>query len=221
MPPDIHIAVIGAGAAGLAAAIFAAETRPDLNVVIVDSARTVGAKILVSGGGRCNVTNADVTPKDFHASSHIIKRILKRFNEQATIQWFESLGVALKREPTGKMFPVTNKARSVLTALLGRCTELEIEIKTQHRVQAITKNNQRFHIQTEAGVLTADQVIMATGGKSLPKSGSDGLGWGLAQQFGHTVTQCSPALVPLVLDDSFFHKELSGTSHEVNIHHHH
>ncbi|GJL65273.1 MAG: hypothetical protein NPIRA05_02440 [Nitrospirales bacterium] len=217
MPANTHIAIIGAGAAGLAAAIFAAETRPDLKIVLFDSARSLGAKILVSGGGRCNVTNTVISAKDFHASPRIVERVLKRFTRHDTVQWFESLGVPLKQEATGKMFPVSNKARTVLQALLHRCEELGIEIRTHHRVQAIRKAHRQFQIQTDVEVFTAQRVIMATGGKSLPKSGSDGSGWALIQQLGHTVTECHPALVPLVLSEDFFHKTLSGTSHEARL----
>ena len=217
MTPDIHIAVIGAGAAGLAAAIFAAETHPDLRIGILDGARSIGAKILVSGGGRCNVTNATVTPKDFHAPPRIVQRILKRFNEHDTKKWFESMGVPLKEESTGKLFPITNKARSVLNALIRRCEELGVEIKSRHRVSAITKINNLYFIEHEKGQIVAQRVILATGGKSLPKSGSDGFAWKIAQQLGHTITECYPALVPLVLDSRFFHKELSGTSHDATI----
>ncbi len=217
MSSDCHIAVIGAGAAGLAAAIFAAENYSNLRIVLVDGARTIGAKILVSGGGRCNVTNAAVTSKDFHAPSRIVERILKRFTEHDTRRWLESLGVVLKQEPLGKIFPVTNKSRSVLNSLLRRCDELRIPIKTRHRVTTIEKKNQRFRILTDSGLITAHRVIMATGGKSLPKSGSDGSGWDITRQLGHTVTECYPSLVPFVLHHDFFHKMLSGTSHEVTI----
>ncbi len=217
MPADTHIAIIGAGAAGLTAAIFAAETRPDLKVTIVDSARKIGAKILISGGGRCNVTNALVTAKDFHASPRIVERILKRFDEQDTVRWFESMGVPLKQESTGKLFPSSNKSRSVLNALRQRCETLGVTIKNGHRVTRVTKENLEFSIHTEMGVITADRVILSTGGKSLPKSGSDGTGWTIARQLGHTVTPCFPGLVPLVLHHTFFHQALSGTSHEATI----
>ncbi|MCA9472234.1 MAG: NAD(P)/FAD-dependent oxidoreductase [Nitrospirales bacterium] len=214
MPCRYDLAIIGAGAAGLAAAIFSAETQPGLKVVLVDSAKSLGAKILVSGGGRCNVTNATVTPKDFHAPSRIVERILKRFDEHRTVQWFESMDVSLKQEPTGKIFPVMNKARTVLNALLSRCGALGVQIKTNHRVHSVIKRSQCFAVQTTCGVITARRVIMATGGKSLPKTGSDGSGWDIVRQLGHTVTACYPALVPLVLSDIFFHKTLSGISHQ-------
>ena len=217
MTDQFDLAVIGGGAAGLAAAIFAAEQRPELKIVIVDSAKSVGAKILISGGGRCNVTNVTVTAKDFHAPPRLVQRILKQFDERDTVTWFDSLGVPLKQELTGKVFPASNKARSVLNGLLHRCHELRIPIKTRQRAQNIVTNNQKFLIDTETEKIEAQQTILATGGKSLPKSGSDGSGWNLVRQFGHTVTACYPALVPLVLRNNFFHKTLSGISHDATI----
>ena len=100
------VAVIGAGAAGLAASIFAAEAaqkgdRPQ-RIMLLDGAKTIGAKILVSGGGRCNVTHDVVTPTDFFGNRHIIKNVLAAFSVEQTVQWFSSLGVDLKREETGK-----------------------------------------------------------------------------------------------------------------------
>src|SRR5215208_2962186 len=96
------LAVVGGGAAGLAAAIFAAEAAHSrLRIVVLDGAKTLGAKILVSGGGRCNVTHHEVLPKDFNGSQHIVRNILAAFDVAATIRWFASMGVELKREPTG------------------------------------------------------------------------------------------------------------------------
>jgi len=215
MPSPADIVIIGAGAAGLAAGIFAAETNPELRIVLLDSAKNIGAKILVSGGGRCNVTNQNVTASDFHGNRKIIDRILRRFDEQATIRWFGSLGVPLNIENTRKLFPVSNKARSVLNALLRRCEERSITLLTQHRVQSITQQGPKFSIQHSQGIIRARQVIVATGGRSLPKTGSDGSGWALVQHLGHTVNPTYPALVPLILDDSFFNADLTGISQEV------
>ena len=215
MPTHADIAIIGAGAAGLAAGIFAAETSNNLRIVILDGAKTLGAKILVSGGGRCNVTNQKVNASDFHGNRKVIDRVLRRFNEQATVQWFTSLGVPLHTESTGKVFPVSNKARTVLAALLRRCEELSITLLTQHHVHSITHQQQLFDIQHSQGELQARQLILATGGCSLPKTGSDGSGWDLAQHLGHVIHPTYPALVPLLLDPSFFHADLSGISHDV------
>jgi predicted Rossmann fold flavoprotein len=217
MPQDADIAIIGAGAAGLSAGIFAAETNPSLRIILFDSAKTIGAKILVSGGRRCNVTNQKVTASDFHGNRRIIDRILRRFDKEATIRWFDSLEIPLKTEATGKLFPVSNKARTVLDALLRRSEELSLALLTQHPVQSITYQGKDFLIQHSQGVLQARQLILATGGRSLPKTGSDGSGWDLARHLGHTVTPTYPALVPLLLDPSFFHAALSGISHEVRL----
>src|SRR5215204_6036126 len=105
MPSDPpHLAIVGGGAAGLAAAIFAAQAAPaGFRIVILDGAKTLGAKILIAGGGRCNVTHYEVLPRDFNGSQNIVRNILAAFDVPATIRWFASMGVELRREPTGKL----------------------------------------------------------------------------------------------------------------------
>ena len=218
------VAVIGAGAAGLAASIFAAEAaakgdRPQ-NIVLLDGAKTIGAKILVSGGGRCNVTHDVVTPTDFFGNRHIIKNVLAAFPVPATIDWFASLGVDLKREETGKLFPVTDKARTILTALVDRCHALGVIIHPDHRVTGIDRlpgPQAEFLVHHTHGTLHARKVILATGGRSIPKSGSDGFGYTIAHRLGHPVTATVSALVPLILEDTMFHMHLSGLSQDVGL----
>jgi predicted Rossmann fold flavoprotein len=216
------VVVIGAGAAGLASSIFAAEAAAksdhELKIVLLDSAKTIGAKILVSGGGRCNVTHDVVMPTDFFGNRHIIKNVLAAFPVQSTIDWFASLGVGLKREETGKLFPMTDKATTILTALVNRSQELGVTICSDHRVTDIEPSTGLgFVLRHNRGTLYARRVILATGGWSIPKSGSDGFGFTLARRFGHHVTAAVPALVPLVLEDTMFHKTLSGLSQEVEL----
>jgi predicted Rossmann fold flavoprotein len=208
------IAIVGAGAAGLTAAIFAAQSNPALRVVCLDGAPRVGAKILVAGGGRCNVTHDVVTPADFNGPQPVVRNVLRAFNEQRTIAWFASLGVQLKCEQTGKLFPVTDDAHTVLTALLDRCHSLCVDIRTRHRVTAIERG---FVVHHEQGELAAKRVILATGGRSLPRSGSDGFGYTLATSLGHTVTRTWPALTPLKLDPAMFHASLSGLAVDVEL----
>jgi predicted Rossmann fold flavoprotein len=221
--PTCDIAIIGAGAAGLAAAIAAAERAQAagaLQILLLDGAHTIGAKILVSGGGRCNVTHEAVTPADFFGNRHIIKNVLAAFSVGDTIKWLSSMGVELKREETGKLFPVTDKSRTVLNALVDRCHKLGAAICLDHRVHAIenvTGTEAGFRIHHTHGILLAKTIILATGGRSIPKSGSDGFGYELARRLGHQVTATVPALVPLVLDDRMFHKTLSGLSQEVEL----
>ncbi|ULA62638.1 MAG: NAD(P)/FAD-dependent oxidoreductase [Nitrospira sp.] len=217
------LAIVGAGAAGLAAAIFAGEAaKPSgsRSIVVLDGAKTIGAKILVSGGGRCNVTHDVITATDFFGNRRIIKNVLAAFSAGDTIAWFASLGVELKCEETGKLFPVTDKARTVLNALVERCRELGVTISPDHRVATIDRlpdSGAGFVIHHNHGALTAGRVILATGGRSIPKSGSDGFGYELARRLGHHVTLTAPALAPLVLNDAMFHQALSGLSQEVEL----
>ena len=224
-PVPADLVVVGAGAAGLAAGIFAAESarpRGPLRIVVLDGATKIGAKILISGGGRCNVTHEQVTPGDFNGSPHIVRHILAAFGVEATRRWFGTLGVELKREATGKLFPVTDQARTVLQALLDRCGALGVTLRVRHRVEEVTvqtggSGTPSFLIRHEQGVLSARGVILATGGRSLPKTGSDGAGWTMVRRLGHAVTPTYPALVPLVLAPGMFHAELSGVSQEVEL----
>ncbi len=217
--PRCDIAIVGAGAAGLAAAIFAAESTPPQrrSIVVLDGARSVGAKILVSGGGRCNVTHDEVRPEDFNGSPKIVRNILAAFDEKQTVQWFESLGVRLKREETGKLFPVSDSARSVLAALLRRAEDLGVQLLSDRRVRGVTRVEDGFAIAHSHGELHAARLVLATGGRSLPKTGSDGTAYAFAQTLGHTITDTHPALVPLVLDAAFFHAEISGLSHPAEL----
>lgn len=212
------IAIIGGGAAGLAAAIFAAQTAGvgARQIVVLDSASKIGAKILISGGGRCNVTHHVVHPEDFSGSRNIVRNILAAFDAPAAVRWFESLGVHLKREDTGKLFPVTDRARTVLEALLNRCAALRVSVLTDHRVTDVVASEHGFRMQHTHGALHARRVIMASGGCSLPRTGSDGSGWDIVRRVGHSVTATYPALVPLVLGDGF-HAELSGVSVPVEL----
>ena len=201
------VAVIGAGAAGLMASIFAA--RGGARVVALDGAKKLGAKILIAGGGRCNVTHDVVHASDFNGSRNAIAKILRTFDVPATIAFFADLGVTLKREDTGKLFPTTDKARTVLDALLRAAAD--VEIRTGYKV---TKVERGFVINDE---LHARKVILATGGRSVAKTGSDGSGYALAKALGHTVTNVFPALVPLMLPEDHPLTTLSGLSVEAEL----
>jgi len=222
---DYEIAIIGAGAAGLTAAIFARRAAPDARIVLLDGAKRIGAKILISGGGRCNVTHDVVTPADFNGNRNAIAKVLRTFTVGETVAWFAEMGVALKREETGKLFPVTDKARTVLEALLRECEG--VEIRTEHRVESCGRE---AHVSrpahsgpsltlgmTDGSAISARRVILATGGRSVPKTGSDGHGYAIARSLGHTTTEIFPALVPLVVEEGHWLTSLSGTSAEVEL----
>jgi predicted flavoprotein YhiN len=135
---DLDIVIVGAGAAGLATAIFAARAAPSLRVRCLDGARHVGAKILVSGGSRCNVTNSVVTERDFWGGApRLIARVLRAFPAARAVEFFAELGVPLHEEEHGKLFPDSNQARTVLEALLDEARRRGVTIDTGARVTGL------------------------------------------------------------------------------------
>ncbi|HVZ23200.1 MAG TPA: NAD(P)/FAD-dependent oxidoreductase [Vicinamibacterales bacterium] len=217
MTDTADVLVVGAGAAGLATAIAAGRSSPQLRVRCVDGARTIGAKILVSGGSRCNVTNRVVTERDFWGgSSRVVARVLRAFPSARAVEWFASLGVALHEEEDGKLFPDTNSSRTVLDALVREAAAAGVHIHAPARVEDIRRDAERFVVATSAGTFDSAAVVLATGGRSLPKSGSDGFGYELARRLGHGHVATTPALVPLVLA-SGPHASLSGVTHDAEL----
>lgn len=236
------IAIVGAGAAGLFAAIWAGRTLRQLGlsgasesasrhprIIALDGARKLGAKILVAGGGRCNVTHHAVDESAYAGSSrNAIRNVLRAFPVARTVEFFAELGVQLKREETGKLFPTTDDAHTVLDALLAECSRVHAELRHPWRVHRIERigesgepspdgNAPRFliHAAPDSGhpPLQARTLILATGGMALPKSGSDGAGYAFARGLGHTITPLvTPALVPITLDPACFLRELSGVT---------
>ena len=206
------LAIVGAGAAGLATAIFAAREAPGRRIAAFDGAHSLGAKILVSGGGRCNVTNTVVGEADFNGGSRpVIRRVLRALSVEQTRELFRELGVPLHEEPGGKLFPVTNRARTVLDALVSETLGRGVCLRLGHRVTAVTRGDGGFLLQTSQGEYRARRLVLASGGLSLPKTGSDGTGYALARSLGHSIVPTSPALVPLLLEGAF-HAALSGVS---------
>ncbi len=211
------IAVVGAGAAGLATAIFAVRRGVRGPIVVFDGARRPGAKILVSGGTRCNLTNAMVTEADYGGSPrHLVRRVLRGFGVAETVAFFREIGVTLREERDGKLFPVEGGSRAVLGALLAEAERLGVTLRAGERVVSIDPDREGFRLRTSLGTAAARRLVLATGGLSLPKTGSDGEGLGLAAALGHSVVPTTPALVPLVLAGSF-HVPLSGVSHQATL----
>jgi predicted Rossmann fold flavoprotein len=214
---EVDLAIVGAGAAGLATAIFLRRSNRDVRVAVLDSARLPGAKIVISGGGRCNVTNAVVTEQDFWGGKRsVIRRVLRAFSVEETIDFFEGLGVALKEEPGGKMFPVTDRSRDVSQALLRELERCGAQLLTGRRVTAVTRHANAFQLESTGGPVNARCVVLATGGRSLPKTGSDGGGYAIAASLGHSIVPTTPALAPLTLAEDA-RPDLSGVSHDVSL----
>jgi predicted Rossmann fold flavoprotein len=215
---SFDVVIVGAGAAGLATAIFARRLNPSRSVLLLDSAARPGAKILVSGGSRCNVTNVAVSERDFSGGKPtIIRRILRAFSAADAVAWFASLGVPLHEEAHGKLFPDTNRSRDVLDALLREANAAGVVLRTASRVDQVAPDGGRFTLTATGGPIDAGAVVMATGGLSLPKTGSDGKGLDLARHMGHTIVPTTPALVPLTSGGDPMHEALTGVAQDVDI----
>ncbi|HPD30289.1 MAG TPA: NAD(P)/FAD-dependent oxidoreductase [Phycisphaerae bacterium] len=222
MPKDpsdhgADVLIIGAGAAGLAAAVMAAEQHRESRIVLLEGTSRPGSKLLLTGGRRCNLTNRTVTPQDFSGSNpHAIKKVLGAFTVTQTIEFFRSLGVLLHEEEGGKLFPQHGGAHAVRNALLGRVESSGLKILTRQKVKRIEQSSNAFVVSTSESTFTAPRILLTTGGCSYPSTGSDGSGYELARSCGHTIIPPTPALVPLVLAGGF-HRGLIGISHDVEL----
>jgi len=215
----LPVAVIGAGAAGLMAAIHAAGRGRQ--VVLLERTRDGGRKILISGGGRCNILPARLEPSRFvtESSPHLVRRILAAWPVDRQRGFFEDrLGIPLMLEPeSGKLFPVSNRARDVRDRLLRAAREAGADLRFGLAVTGVERSADAWRVLLQdQAPLEAGAVIVATGGLSVPSTGSDGFGLTLARHLGHSIRETYPALTPLLADPPV-HAHLSGLSLEVRI----
>lgn len=214
-----HVVVIGAGAAGTMAAIFAAAAGA--RVTLVERTRDGGRKILISGGGRCNILPADVDPRRFVTDSppRLVRNILRSWPLAEQIRFFEDeAGIPLVEEPEShKLFPASNRARDVRDRLLAMAAQRGVSFMGGVSVTDVTpaEGSWRVHLQY-ASPLEGDAVILATGGLSVPSTGSDGAGLEIARRLGHSLHPTYPALTSLVCDPPIF-ADLAGISAAVEI----
>lgn len=211
-----NVIIIGGGPSGLMAAIAAGEQGA--KVLLIDKGEKLGRKLAISGGGRCNVTNRltiDEIIKHIPGNGRFLYSAFSEFNNEDIIAFFENLGVELKEEDHGRMFPVNNKAQSVVDALLDRLKELNVTIYKNSPVQDVLYENGRTSgvLLKNGQTFTADAVVIAVGGKSVPQTGSTGDGYAWAEKAGHTITELFPTEVPLLSHEHFIKsKELQGLS---------
>ena len=190
------VAIIGGGAAGMMAAIQAAEKN---SVILVEKNSLCGRKILATGNGRCNLTNRLVDQTHYHGGDlEFVGQVLKQFDQFATQKLFEDLGIVLKEEDHGRIFPRTNQAQTVVDALVDKLLEEKVELKTDTIVKKIIKLNNGFQIVLSSGdEITAQKVILAVGGQASPQFGSSGDGYYWAELLGHKTSEIYPALTPI------------------------
>lgn len=212
MNGDELVVVVGAGAAGLMAALVAA--RRGRSVVLLERTKDGGRKILISGGGRCNILPSEVQPDRYvtDSSPNTLRKILRSWPLAEQRAFFEAeLGMRMILEPeTGKLFPETDRARDVRDGLVDRVREAGARIWFEARVTGLRQEGSRWRVEIHgAPAVEAAAVVVATGGLSVPATGSDGTGLEIAAEFGHEVNPVYPALTPLTADPHP-HAELAG-----------
>ncbi|MDX8047465.1 NAD(P)/FAD-dependent oxidoreductase [Gracilibacillus sp. S3-1-1] len=211
----IDVTIIGGGPAGLMAAIAAAEQGA--KTMLIDKGNKLGKKLAISGGGRCNVTNrlpADEVIKHIPGNGRFLYSAFSIFDNYDIIDFFEGLGVPLKEEDHGRMFPVSDKASDVVNALLNRLDELQVIVKKNTVVQAIDyrEDSHQVILEGEPNIATKT-IIIAAGGKAVPHTGSTGDAFPWAKKAGHTITELYPTEVPIISNEAFIRqKTLQGTA---------
>lgn len=207
-----RIVIIGGGASGLMASVSAAE-EPDTYVTVIEKNDRPARKLMITGKGRCNVTNnSDVNGiiKNIPKNSKFLYSVFSRFNSYDTMSFFENCGVPLKTERGNRVFPVSDRAVDIVDALVNKAKSEGVKFIIGEAKTILCSNNKVFGVRLNDGTeISADSVIIATGGMSYPLTGSTGDGYNLAKECGHTVTALRPSLVPLVCHENFC-SSLSG-----------
>lgn len=208
------VVVVGGGPAGMMAAIKAAENHA--KIILLEKMDRLGRKLMITGKGRCNLTNTADIPEIIHnipGNGVFLNSVLRAFDNHDIIQFFTERGVATKIERGGRVFPVSHKAADIVTALETRLRELSVDIRCQTAVkELIVKKGKIDGVRLYNGVIiAADAVVLAVGGASYPETGSSGDGAVMAAPLGHTIIPLRPALVPLEVGEDWA-KSLSGLS---------
>ena len=211
----MKVVIIGGGPAGMLSAIKSAQEGN--NVTILEKMNTCGRKLLITGKGRCNITNAidiDEFIKNIPGNGKFLYSAFQNFNNQDIIKMLEKEGVHTKVERGNRIFPTSDKSMDVLNALLKTLKKLNVKIKTNTKVKEIlVQENTVYGVITENNEkIEAQKVILATGGKSYPATGSTGDGYEMAKKLGHTITEIKGSLVPLKMYEVGICKELQGLS---------
>jgi predicted Rossmann fold flavoprotein len=209
---SFDVVIIGAGAAGLMCAATAGNRGR--SVLLVDHAKSVGEKIRISGGGRCNFTNLYTSPKNFISNnSHFCVSALQRFTQQDFINLVKKHQIAFHEKTLGQLF-CDISSKQIIEMLLQECSAKSVEIRLESKASEIKKSENFFTLKIENDLIKCQSLVIATGGLSIPKMGATGFGYDVARQFGLKIVQPTPALVPLTLDEKLLHetKNLSGVA---------
>lgn len=213
---EYDVIILGGGAAGLMCAIRAGQRGR--RVLMLDHAPHVGAKILISGGGRCNFTNTGTAPERFLSDNkHFARSALSRYQPADFIALVRKHGIAFHEKTLGQLF-CDGSAREIVAMLLAECAAAGADVRVAHRVTDVSRA-ERFRVETDRGTFQASALVVATGGMSIPKMGATGFAYELARRFGLRLTEVRPGLVPLTVDDDLLAslRPLSGVSLEARV----
>jgi predicted Rossmann fold flavoprotein len=209
---NYDVIVLGAGAAGMMCALEAA--RRGKSVVIIDHAKAPGEKIRISGGGKCNFTNVNCSAKNFLSENPSFSiSALKAYTPQMFVDWVKKSHISFHEKTLGQLF-CDGSATEIIWMITSAMAEAGVTLLLETKIEFVSHNDNGFSVETSAGVFDATRLVVATGGKSIPKMGATGLGYDLAKQFGHRVTDTRPALVPFTWPANMIEtwSELSGVS---------
>ncbi|MGE6781149.1 NAD(P)/FAD-dependent oxidoreductase [Ensifer adhaerens] len=192
------VVIIGAGAAGMMCAIEAGKRGR--RVAVLDHAKAPGEKIRISGGGRCNFTNIHAGPKNFlSANPHFSKSALARYTPRDFLALVEKHGIAWHEKTLGQLF-CDHSAKDIIKMLLSETAEVHAELRLETTIESAERHGAGFRVMTDEGPIDAQSLVVASGGKSIPKMGATGLAYRIAEQFGLGMIETRPGLVPLTLD---------------------
>lgn len=217
MASNYDVAIIGAGAAGMMAAFTAG--RRGRSVVVLDHAKAPGEKIRISGGGRCNFTNIHAGPKNYISENpHFAKSALARYTPTDFIAMVDRHKIAWHEKTLGQLF-CDDSAKDIIRMLLEEMRAVHVNLKLSCEISEVEKGPDGFRLSTSEGPIRAASLVMASGGKSIPKMGATGFAYRIAEQFGLPVAETRPALVPLTLEPNLLGElsELSGVAVDADV----
>ena len=210
----MKVVVIGGGPAGMMAAIAASQNGD--KVILIEKMKSLGRKLLITGKGRCNITSSlpiEDFIKNTPGNGKFLYSSYKRYTNKDIIKFLKEEGLEVKEERGNRIFPITDKSQDVLNSFVRRLKKNKVEIHYEEKAEEILCDDKvAIGVKTNKEKIFADKIILATGGKSYPLTGSTGDGYNMAKKLGHSITKINPSLVPLEIYEKNICKELQGLS---------